>query len=173
MKRKKGNKDSKKKDKLIEAKKKSEGIEEIKKQRDEYLAYAQRCRADFLNYKKEEAERMKKIVDYEREEWLLELLRILDHFERAKSETAKHFQNTSMFEGFFQIQKSLENFLKQQGLEEIDSQTGKKFNPSFEEVIETEEDKEKEEGTILEVIQKGYKFKGKILRPARVKVSKK
>lgn len=146
-------------------------LEEIQKERDKMLAGWQRCRADFLNYKKEEAERFKQFVDYEKEDWLLGLLPILDHFERAKAEVVKSPKDPSIFDGFLQIQKSFEDFLKREGLEEIKTELGKKFDPNFEEVMETEVDKEKEDGTILAILQKGYKFKGKVIRPTRVKVS--
>ncbi len=154
-----------KKDKEIETK-----IKKLEKERDEFLAYAQKCKADFLNHKKEEGQRIDKLIDYEKTGWFLDLLPILDHFELARQQTLKQEHNSSVFDGFFHIQKSLEKFLREQGLEEIACRIGEKFNPNFEEVIDTEE-KEGEEGIILELIQKGYKFKDRIIRPVRVKVS--
>ena len=121
-------------------------IKKVEKERDEYLAYAQRCKADFLNYKKEEIERLKGLIDYEKEEWILELLKILDHFERAESETAEQDRASSVIDGFLQIQKYFEDFLKRQGVKEIETRAGRKFDPNFEEVIETIEVQEKEEG---------------------------
>jgi molecular chaperone GrpE len=149
----------------------SKKIEEIEKERDEYLAYAQRCKADFLNYKRDEIERLKGLIDYEKEEWALELLNVLDHFERAESETAEQDINSSVVDGFLQIQKYFKDFLEKQGIDEIETRVGKIFDPNLEEVTEAVEDKEKEEGTILEIVQKGYKHKDKVIRPTRVKVS--
>ena len=145
-------------------------IQQLEKEKNEFLAYAQKCKADFLNYKKEENQRIDKLIDYEKTGWFLELLRILDHFELARQQTLKHAHNPSIFDGFFHIQKSLEKFLREQGLEEIPTQIGKKFDPNFEEVVDTET-KEGEDGEILEIVQKGYKFRDRIIRPARVKVS--
>ena len=155
----------------MESKAKDKKKTEKVKEKDKYLAYAQRCRADFLNYKKEEAERFKKMVDYEKEGWALELLSILDQFERARDEISKKKADAELLEGFLQIEKYFEDFLSRQGVAEIETEIGQKFDPNFEEVIETVEDKA-EEGTILEIIQKGYQYKGKVIRPARVRVSK-
>ena len=148
-------------------------IRQLEKEKNEFLAYAQKCKADFSNYKKEENQRIDKLIDYEKTGWFLELLRILDHFELARQQTLKHAHNPSVFDGFFHIQKSLEKFLREQGLEEIPTQIGKKFDPNFEEVVDTEtkEGEEGEDGEILEIVQKGYKFRDRIIRPARVKVS--
>jgi len=161
------NKEKSKKDKDF-----SKQIKEIEEERDKYLAYAQRCKADFLNYKKEEGERIKILIDYQKEGWAIELLSILDQFERARKEITKDKQGTTFIEGFSQIQKYFKNFLKNQGIEEIKTDVGKIFDPNFEEAIEIVEDKEKKDETILEVIQKGYMFDDKVIRPTRVKVSK-
>jgi len=162
-----------KKNKKAKSKAPSQKLKQAQKQGQEYLSAWQRCSADFLNYKKEEGERFQRMIDYQREDWALELLSVLDHFERAKEEADKKDRNSSLLEGFLQIQKYFEDFLKRQGVEELETEIGKKFDPNFEEVIETIEDKEKEEGTILEIIQKGYQYKEKIIRPARVRVSSK
>ena len=73
--------------------------------------------------------------------------------------------------GFLQIKTQLQNFLKNHGLEEIKS-LGEKFDPNFHEIIEEVETKNKESGIIIEEIQKGYKIKNRLLRPAKVKISK-
>jgi len=150
----------------------SKKIKELEKERDTYLAYAQRCKADFLNYKQDESNRKKILIDYQKEEWALELLSILDLFERAMEEIPHNRRDASFVEGFSQIQKRFKDFLKKQGINEIKTEKGKIFDPNFEEVIEAVEDEEKEEGTILEIVQKGYKYGDKVIRAARVKVSK-
>jgi molecular chaperone GrpE len=164
------NKDKKSKEKNSGLSKK---FKKIQQEKDEYLGLLQRCKADFLNYKMGEGERLKQLIDYEKEEWVLELLSILDYFEKAREEIPKKDKDSLVLEGFLQIQRYFENFLKKQGIEEIEVKKGVKFNPNFEEVIETVEDNKKEDGTILEIIQKGYKYGDKIIRPTRVKVSKK
>lgn len=145
-------------------------IEQIKEERDKYLAGWQRCRADFLNYKKQESERLGALVDYEKEEWALELLAVIDQFEKAKEEAAK--DKSAVIEGFLQIKKYFEDFLRRQGIKEIQTREGEIFNPEAEEAIETVAQESAEEGEILKVIQKGYQYKDKVIRPARVRVAK-
>ena len=133
----------------------------------EYLAGWQRCQADFLNYKKDEAERLKALVDYKTEEWAIEILKIIDLFERAEAEVKK----TKDTEGFLHIKKYFIDFLTDLEIKPINTKLGDKFNPEFEEVIETEQgDKD---NIIIEIIQKGYTYNKKVIRPTRIKVSKK
>ena len=138
-------------------------LEECEKLKNEYLAGWQRARADFLNYKKEEMERVGDILKYANEGLILKILPILDNFDVA----LKNIPD----EGFLQIRKQFQNFLKEQGIEEIES-LGKKFDPNLHEVVEEVEGTDKEQGIILEEIQKGYKINDRLLRPAKVKVAK-
>lgn len=134
-------------------------IKECQKKRDEYLAGWQRSRADFLNYKKEETERLKEILKYASEGLILEILPILDSFEKAE----KGVEKDKVSEGFLQIKAQLQDFLKKQGIEEIKS-VGETFDLNFHEALEGTE------GLISEEVQKGYKLNGKVLRPAKVKI---
>lgn len=147
-------------------------IKELEKQKDEYLTGWQRSRADFLNYKKEEMERISELLKYSKEEFILKILPILDNFETAERKIPENLKrNDENIKGILQIKTQLQDFLKSEGLEEIKS-IGEKFNPNFHEAIEQVEVKDKESGTILEEIQKGYKINGHLLRPAKVKVVK-
>ncbi len=143
-------------------------LKECQKQRDEYLAGWQRSRADFLNYKKEEAKRVTEILKYATEDLLLKVLPILDNFEKAEKEIKEH-EKTEYLEGLLQIKSQLKDFLKNQGIEEIKT-VGEKLDPNFHEVAESVEGKES--GIIIEEVQKGYKLNGKVVRPAKVKVNK-
>jgi molecular chaperone GrpE len=166
-------KTKKKKDKTeqVEIKKLHKKVEEIKKEKEEYLAHAQRCKADFLNYKREQGDRFKELIDFEKEGWVLELLSILDYFESAQAGISQKDKGSPVLQGFLQIQKYFEDFLKNQGIQELETQEGIKFDPNFHEVVDVEEDEKKEEGIILKIIQKGYKLNNKLIRPAKVKVS--
>ncbi|MDP1538582.1 MAG: nucleotide exchange factor GrpE [bacterium] len=150
-------------------------IEECQKQKDEYLAGWQRARADFLNYKKEEIERIEEILEYAGVGFILKILPILDNFEIAARQNfpAENLsgQEKEIIEGFLQIKIQLQEFFKSQGLEEIKTM-GEKFDPNFHEATEQVELKDKEPGIIIGEIQKGYKINGRLLRPAKVKVAK-
>ncbi|MBU1046025.1 nucleotide exchange factor GrpE [Patescibacteria group bacterium] len=145
-------------------------LKQLQEERDKYLAGWQRSQADFLNYKKEEGERFHKVFDYRKEQWILELLDILNLFDQAEKGIRQKEGSSSVLEGFRQIKKYFADFLTKHGVEEIISEPGRKFNPHFEEVVETVEGEE--EGIIAEVVRKGYQIRGKVIRPAKVKVTK-
>jgi len=131
--------------------------EELKKKCDEYLNGWKRERADFLNYKKDEMERIGQLVKYANEEIILKILPILDNLCLASA----HIKD----DGLVQIQKQLEDFLKKEGIEAIEV-IGKKFDPTTMEAVEGDGD------TVSEETQRGYTMYGKLIRPAKVKISK-
>lgn len=162
-------KEEEKKDTDIEGLKRQ--LEECGKLKNEYLAGWQRERADFLNYKKEEMERIESLMKYAIEGLVIKILPILDNFEITERNLPDDLKKDANIKGVLQIKKQIQDFLKNQGVEEIDG-TGKKFNPDIQEVIEITEAKDKESGMVLEEVQKGYKINGRLLRPAKVKVAK-
>jgi molecular chaperone GrpE len=146
-------------------------LEEAEKLKNEYLAGWQRARADLINYKKEELERVGELIKFSANGLILKFLPILDNFEIAEKNLPKNLKNDENIKGILQIKNQILNFLKEQGVEEIKS-IGERFDPNFHEVVEEVELKDKEPGTIVEEIQKGYKINGRLLRPAKVKVAK-
>ncbi len=145
-------------------------LEECQKQKEEYLAGWQRARADLLNYKKEEIERMGEILKLAEQEFVLKILPILDNFEAAEKAIPENLKEGGNFKGLLMIKAQIHDFLKNQGLEEIKS-LGEIFDPNFHEVVGQVEIKGKESGVIAEEVQKGYKVNGRLLRPAKVKVA--
>ena len=164
-------------------------LEECQKLREEYLAGWQRARADFLNYKKEEIERIEEILKYADVGLILKILPILDNFEIAEKKLPENIKNEENVKGILQIKNQILEFLKNQGVEEIKA-IGEAFDPNLHEVMEeiepafapasaeatagkkATEGKEIKSGVIIEEIQKGYKINGRLLRPAKVKVTK-
>ncbi len=146
-------------------------FEELKKQKEEYLQGWQRARADFLNYKKEEMERIAGFMAYVNEELILKILPILDNFEIVENKLPENLKNEENVKGILQVKIQLQDFLKNQGLEKIKT-VGEKFDPNLHETVGEVEIKDKESGIIIEEIQKGYKINGRLLRPAKIKVSK-
>lgn len=153
----------------IEELKKS--LEECEKFKSEYLAGWQRARADFLNYKKEEMEKIEEIITYTNAGLLLKALSILDNFSLAEKVLSAEAKKDNNVCGLLQIKIQFEELLKSQGIKEIES-LGKKFDPSFHEVIGEVEKCNIEAGTIIEETQKGYLLNDKVLRPAKVKIAK-
>ena len=154
--------------KIEELNKKLEENEKIKK---EYLAGWQRSRADLLNYKKEETERIASILKYANEDLILKILLILDNIYIAENKIPDDLKNNSWVKGILQVKTQILDFLKNQGVDEIKA-LGEKFNPNFHEAIEEVDVQDKEQGIIIEEIQKGYKLQGKVIRPAKVRVTK-
>jgi molecular chaperone GrpE len=160
-----------------------EKLEKCQKQKEEYLAGWQRARADFLNYKKEEMERIGGLMLYAHEEIILKILPVLDNFELAEKKILEDFKNDenpegkpsasygASIKGILQIKSQILEFLKNYGIEEIKS-VGERFNPNFHEVVEEIKVKDKESGIIVEEIQKGYLIQGRVLRVAKVRVTK-
>ncbi len=145
-------------------------LEELKQQRDQYLAGWQRERADLLNYKKDEIERMGQLMRYANEGFLLKVFPILDGLERAEKNIPEDQKQNQVMQGFLQIKSQLDEFLKGQGIEEVE--TGAHFNPELHESIEEVEVPGKESGQIVEVLEKGYTMGGRLMRPAKVKIAK-
>ena len=146
-------------------------LEECEKLKNDYLASWQRERADFLNYKKGELERVGELIKYADVGIILKILPILDNFEIVEKKLPNDLKNNESVKGILQIKTQVQEFLKKQGIEEIKS-AGEKFDPNFHEVVEEVEIKDKEKGTVIEEVQKGYMIDGRLLRPAKVKIVK-
>ena len=140
------------------------------KEKDEYLTGWQRSRADFLNYKKGEAGRIKAIIDFGNEELLSKLLPVLDSFQRAEDNISSDLQDDSFLEGILQIKTQLKMILEKEGIKEIEAK-GKKFDPNFHEIVGEAKVSGEQVGTIIEEVQKGYTLAGKVIRPAKVKIA--
>ncbi len=154
---------------LEELKKK---LEEVMKEKDQYLAGWQRARADHLNYIKDEQERLKMIVDLSNEGLIMELLPLLDSFEKADQSIPQGYADNQLIKGFLQIGEQMRSILKNQGLEEVKTEVGEKFNPESQEIIGTAENLDMEDNTIAEISLTGYTFKGRTIRSVKVKIIK-
>ena len=143
-------------------------IQRIKDLEDALL----RSQAELLNYKKRKDEETSRILKYAETEILEGFLPILDNFERAISMDDNNFgDETSKFlEGFRMVYNQTRALLEKFEVKEIDC-LGKEFDPSYAQAVVVEKDEEKESGVVLEVLQKGYMYKDRVLRIAMVKVN--
>jgi molecular chaperone GrpE len=128
-----------------------------------------RRQADFENYRKR-VERERQTEHHRGIEGLIELLLpVLDGFERALAAHADPgYENYR--KGFELIYRQLENILSKKGLEQIDAE-GKPFDPNLHHAVERIESTDYPDGTVVGVLQAGYMFHGKVLRPAMVRVT--
>ncbi len=140
-------------------------LKSCQKEKAEYLSGWQRAKADLINYKKEQENKISEYYKFANKGLILEILPVLDSFEQALKHISKQEK-----ENIQQIHNQLKNILKINGVEEI-STLGNKFDPELHEAIE-EIKSDKKPGIIIKEVQKGYKLHGKTIRASRVKVSK-
>jgi molecular chaperone GrpE len=131
---------------------------------DRYLRLA----ADFDNYRKRVAREQAELTQRANERLLNELLPVLDDLERALEAAAQH-EEAKLEEGVRLVHRSLLGLVERHGLSEI--ATEGTFDPHVHEALLTQPGEGKEEGAVLQVLQKGYRLGDKVLRPARVIVA--
>ena len=152
--------------------KKDKVIEELKKKNEELLNKVLYSQAEFSNYKKRRELELSNMLKYSNQDIVSELLPIVDNFERAiKLDDANLSDELSKFlEGFKIIYTHLIEVLKKYEVTEIDC-LNKPFDPNLEQALMTVKVEGILPGIVVEVLQKGYMLKDKMIRPALVKVS--
>lgn len=127
-----------------------------------------RLQADFINYKNRVEKDKERIYTYAAEDIMTQLLPVLDNFDRALESVEN---KDGFYEGVKMIYDQILKVLNENGLKEMEC-LGEAFDPNFHHAVFAEEVEDKEEGTILEVLQKGYLLNDKVIRPSMVKVAK-
>jgi len=143
-----------------------QALAEEKEKAENYLVNWQRSQADLENYIKRAEQEKSETVEFANTILILDLLPILDDFERALVSLPVELDEQNWTEGIKLIYNKLKAILETQGLAEIKAK-GEYFDPYFHEAAGQLEG---EEGIIIEEIRKGYRFRGKLLRPSMVMV---
>ena len=152
---------------IEEVKEKDKKIEEMDAEIDDLLSRLQRLQADFVNYRKRSKREKSEMTTRGKVELCSSLLPVLDNFERA----LKAEENESDFyKGVEMIYNQLLKSFADEGIEEIIA-LGEEFNPEYHEAIMRVESDEFEEGTVTEIVQKGFILDDRVIRPAMVKVA--
>jgi len=136
---------------------------------DRFRDLALRSQADFENYKKRAAREKEDAVKYANSSLLQRLVSILDNFELGLAAAKTEGEQSPVYSGMVLVQKQLNDLLEENGLQAIEAE-GKKFDPNLHEAI-AHEPSESPEGTVIRQARRGYRFKDRLLRPARVVVS--
>jgi molecular chaperone GrpE len=131
---------------------------------DSYLRLA----ADFDNYRKRTAREHAELTQRANERLLNELLPVLDDLERALEAAAEH-EEAKLEEGVRLVHRSLLGLVERHGLTEIDTEGA--LDPHVHEALLAQPGEGAEEGSVLQVLQKGYRLGDKVVRPARVIVA--
>ena len=149
----------------------TDGAEQWARERAELEDLLRRRQAEFENFRRRADRERMEFVEYAGLESARALLPTLDDFERAlKAARAGAEGENEVLKGIELIYKRLLESLMKQGLEPIITE-GQSFNPHLHEAVQRVEQEDAEDGAILEEYQRGYNFKGKLLRPAMVKVA--
>ncbi len=145
----------------------AKALEEKTKLAEDRLNQIKYLQADFDNYRKNFEKEKRSIIKLANENLIKELLVILDDFEKA----LKLIENETNKEGLAMLHAKFFKILQSNGLKEIES-LGKKFDPNFHEAL-YKEVCDKEDGCIIEELQKGFMLESKVIRPSKVKIAEK
>ncbi|HYX75982.1 MAG TPA: nucleotide exchange factor GrpE [Gaiellaceae bacterium] len=144
-----------------------EQVAALEAERDERLNDLKRVAAEFDNYRKRVARDQESLVARAHERLVKELLPVLDDLERALAAAENH-EEAQLEEGVRLVHRELDDALRREGLAEIE--TVGRFDPHVHEALLSQPSDE-DEGTIIEVVQKGYLLGDRVVRPARVVVA--
>ena len=139
---------------------------EMERWRD--LAY--RSQAELDNFRKRVAREQQETRSYANADLLRSLIPILDTFAMGMDAARAESEKSIVFMGMSMVQKQMEDFLREMGVQEVEAQ-GKPFDPNMHEAVSQEVNAAVAEGTILRVLRRGYKLKDRLLRAANVVVS--
>ena len=142
-------------------------LAEVTRERDEYLDALQRLQAEFDNYRKRKEREFVELSTRAGERLVRELLPVVDDLERALEAASAH-EEAKLEDGVRLVHRALSDLLAKEGLVEVE--TNGKFDPHVHEALLSQPSDE-EEGSVIEVLQKGYRLGDRVLRPARVVVA--
>jgi len=150
----------------------SEEIGTLKQQLADSQEKVLRNTAELMNFKRRKEQEVSTMLKYANEDFIVELLPVIDNFERAiKLDDNDLSDEVSKFlSGFKMIFGNLNSILNKFEIKEIEA-LGIEFDPNYHQAVLTEHDENKPSGVVLEVLQKGYMYKDKVIRPAMVKVN--
>ena len=131
---------------------------------------ALRSQADFENYKKRSAREKEEAIKYANSSLLERLVSIIDNFELGLAAAKEQGEQSPIYSGMVLVQKQLNDLLAENGLQPIEAE-GRRFDPNVHEAIAHEPSDQVPEGIVLRQTRRGYRFKDRLLRPAKVVVS--
>ena len=140
---------------------------ELAQHRDDAL----RQRADLENTRKRLQREKDEAVKYANSLLLERILPVVDNFEMGMMEAKRSAEGTAVMVGMSMVQKQLEDFLREQGMDTIDA-VGQKFDPNLHEALGEEPSSAVPEGHVIRQVRKGYKLRDRLIRAANVFVSK-
>ncbi len=152
----------------------TETVNKLQLENQELTNKVKIAQAELVNYRKRKDEETQNMLKFANQDLLLEIIQVVDNFERAiKLDDNDLTDEISKFlSGFKMMYASLTETLKRFGVEEI-NRVGQIFDPTQEQALLTDSVEELENETVIEVLLKGYKLHGRVIRPASVKINQK
>lgn len=167
------NKEESKKEEKEKKHKKNKELENLLEKNKILEEEVLRSKAELINYRKRKDEETSKIMKYANEDVILKLLLVVDNFERALAMNKDLTEEQNKFlEGFNLIYKSIIEILNSVEVKELKAEN-EMFDPNYHHAVTTMKDESKENGIILNVLNKGYTYKDKVIRPSLVVVNEK
>jgi molecular chaperone GrpE len=142
-------------------------LDDVKRERDEYLELAKRARADFENYRRRAAQQTSDAERKVKASLARDLIPAIDNLERALESA---HEDDPLSDGVRLVHRELTEALDRAGVTSFDP-TGERFDPASSEALSTQPSDGSEPGTVLEVLTRGYRLGDLIIRPARVVVA--
>ena len=143
-------------------------IEDLKQQLGEEKDKSLRIQAEMINFRKRKEDEVANMYKYANEDILKKLLGVIDNFERALA--MENEENKEFLKGFHMIYTSVLKIMEENEVKEIEA-LNVPFDPNVHQAVMTEKVEGTEPGMVIQVLQKGYKYKERVLRPSMVKVS--
>lgn len=148
-------------------------VKKLEAELEEWKNSYTRKLAEFQNFTKRKENEVAEMRKYASEGIILKVLENIDNLERAENASTETKNFDALVEGVNMILRNLKYMLSEEGIEEIEAAEGVQFNPYEHQAMMTEAKDELDNDIIVQVFQKGYKLKGKVIRPAMVTVNKK
>ncbi len=149
-----------------------EELEKAKAQAAEYLDGWQRARAELSNARKRFEKDRSEAGQFATASLLRKILPVLDDVDRAIKTVPDDLRQHPWVDGVALIQRKFQTVLESEGVKPIEVKPGDPFDPTQHEAMTHEESEERKEGEIIAEVQKGYRFRAEVLRPALVRVAK-
>jgi molecular chaperone GrpE len=146
-------------------------LEKARQEAAEYLDSLQRLKAEFENFRKRMIREQSEFLRLANQRIISDLLPVIDSFDRAMKVLESGEADEKFHQGIKMVYQQLEDTLAKEGLKEINPE-GEEFDPLKHEAMMQVESQEHKENMVVEVLEKGYELKGRVIRPAKVKVAK-
>ncbi len=159
------------KDILVSNKQMIEETKQAKKEKEEYLSTLQRFKADFENYKKRAQKQADDNVRFSSERILNKIFEPIENIDRAINFAQEKDQDFIPLEGLQIISDQLKRVLEEEGVSMINPQQGDKFDPYYHEAVCVDSSGNFESGIVVQLLEKGYKIKERVMNAAKVMVS--